>query len=528
MTLDRRNFAGLATAASALAGWPNTSWPQVQGATLNTMISVEPATLNYPLLNLRQTQQVCGNINESLIRFDWQLKPYPHLAKSFEISPDGLTYTFHLERNVLWHDGVPFTSRDVVFSSDVMLRQLNARSRASLAHCESIRALDNYTVQYRLKQPYNAFLFSFMASSGPMMPAHIYEGTRFATNPYNYKPIGTGPFKFREWSRGQYIHLVRNDHYWRPHRPFLQDIYFRFIPEAEQRMVALQSGTVDIAFGQDIDPVVFSLLRASPALDSIDNAYDADGEVALMEINQRKPPFNDRRFRAAILHAIDRQFIVKGINFGMGRVAHGPIPSTSPYYNEKVLTKYPFDPGRARALLEEIGLKPDARGVRMKIGMIIAPDGGGPWMRCAQYAKQALIDIGLDVDLQTLDLANYNLRNSNWEFDLCWNSYGIYGDPAIGTSRLFMSSNIRKGVPATNLQGYVNPEVDALFAEAAIALDHAEAYRWYSRVQQILTQDAAMLWLYERKSLLFFNRRLHNVITGPNGPCDGFGDTSLA
>jgi peptide/nickel transport system substrate-binding protein len=177
MTLDRRNFAGLATAASALAGWPNTSWPQVQGATLNTMISVEPATLNYPLLNLRQTQQVCGNINESLIRFDWQLKPYPHLAKSFEISPDGLTYTFHLERNVLWHDGVPFTARDVVFSSDVMLRQLNARSRASLAHCERIRALDNYTVQYRLKQPYNAFLFSFMASSGPMMPAHIYRTT---------------------------------------------------------------------------------------------------------------------------------------------------------------------------------------------------------------------------------------------------------------------------------------------------------------------------------------------------------------
>lgn len=492
------------------------------------MVSIEPATLNYPLLNLRQTQQVCGNINESLIRFDWQLKPQPHLAKSFEISPDGLTYTFHLERNVLWHDGVPFTSRDVVFSSNVMLRQLNARSRASLAHCESIRALDEYTVEYRLRQPYNAFLFSFMASSGPMMPAHIYEGTSFAANPYNYKPIGTGPFKFQEWSRGQYIHLVRNDHYWRQDRPFIQDIYFRFISEAEQRMVALQSGTVDIAFGQDIDPVVFSLLRANPSLESIDNAYDADGEIALMEINQRKSPFNDRRFRAAILHAINREFMVKGINFGMGRVANGPIPSTSPYYDDRVLTKYPFDPGRARALLDEIGLTPNARGKRMTVGMIIAPDGGGPWMRCAQYAKQALIDVGLDADLQTLDLANYNLRNSNWEFDLCWNSYGIYGDPAIGTSRLFVSSNIRKGVPSTNLQGYVNPEVDALFARGAIALDHAEAFRCYSRIQQILTHDAAMLWLFERKSLIFCNRRLRDVITGPNGPCDGFGDTWLA
>jgi peptide/nickel transport system substrate-binding protein len=208
-------------------------------------------------------------------------------------------------------------------------------------------------------------------------------------------------------------------------------------------------------------------------------------------------------------------------------VANGPIPSTSPYYDDKVLTKYPFDPGRARSLLDEIGLKPDARGVRMKIGMVISPDGGGPWMRCAQYAKQSLIDVGLDVDLQTLDLANYNLRNSNWEFDLCWNSYGIYGDLAIGTSRLFVSSNIRKGLPATNLQGYINPEVDTLFARAAIALDHAEAYHCYSRIQQVLTEDAAMLWMYERKSLLFYNRRIRNVITGPNGPCDGFGDASV-
>ena len=103
------------------------------------------------------------------------------------------------------------------------------------------------------------------------------------------------------------------------------------------------------------------------------------------------------------------------------------------------------------------------------------------------------------------------------------NSYGEYGDPAIGTSRFYLSSNIRKGVPLTNLQGYINPEVDRLFAQAAVAVSHEEAQACYSKLQHILTHDVAMLWLFERQPLFFHNKRLKNVITGPNGPSDGLG-----
>jgi len=525
MPLDRRTVlsAALSTPLAGCAGYAKDRRP-----ILNTMVSVEPATLNYPLLNVRQSQQICGSINECLLRFDWQFKPHPNLAKRFTVSPDGLVYTFYLQENVLWHDRVPFTARDVVFSSAVMLRQLSARSRVALDHCKSITALDKYTVQYRLNSPFNAFLFSFMGSTGPMMPAHIYEGTNFFTNPYNFKPIGTGPFKFNEWSRGQFIHLVRNDNYWRASLPHLEGIYYRIVPTAEQRMVALETGAVDLAFGQDIDPVVISRLRNNPVLRSITNAYDGDGEIALMEINQRKAPFADRRFRAALMHAIDRDFLVRAVNFGMGKVAHGPIPSTAPYFDENALVKYLFDPDRARALLNEMGLKPNNNGVRARLRMLSLADGGGAVDRCAQYAKQALANIGLEVDLQMTDWPNFNQHESSWDFDLAWNSYGTYGDPAIGTSRLYLSSNIRKGVPATNLQGYVNPEIDALFSKAASALTHEEAQRYYSRIQNILTRDVAMLWMYERKSLIFHNRRFHNLVTGPNGPCDGFGEAFIA
>ena len=109
-----------------------------------------------------------------------------------------------------------------------------------------------------------------------------------------------------------------------------------------------------------------------------------------------------------------------------------------------------------------------------------------------------------------------------------WNNYGLYGDPAIGTSRFFISSNIRKGVPQTNVQGYVNPEIDDLFSKAAVAVSHEEAQSYYSRAQQVLTRDVAMLWMFERKPPIFYNKRFRNVITGPNGPSDGFRDMALA
>ena len=109
-----------------------------------------------------------------------------------------------------------------------------------------------------------------------MMPAHIYEGTDFRTNVFNNKPVGTGPFKFKQWSRGQFIHLVRNERYWRPNRPFLDEIYFRIVPAAEQRMVALESGAIDIGFGDAVDTVVMSRLRIQPGLKHITNAYDGD------------------------------------------------------------------------------------------------------------------------------------------------------------------------------------------------------------------------------------------------------------
>jgi peptide/nickel transport system substrate-binding protein len=522
--LDRRAVLG----GTGLLAFPAQAWSADKRRIINAMMTDEPAHLNYPLFNTRIMQEICGNINESLLLFDWQFKPHPNLARAFEMSPDGLTYTFHLRSDVLWHDGVKFTARDVAFSCGEMLPQLNPRSRNAFAHIDTIKTPDDTTVVFRLKEPFNAFLLSLMASSAPMMPAHIYEGTDFRTNPFNFKPIGTGPFKFAEWRRGQFIHLTRNDHYWRPGQPGMDGIYYRLCPTPEQRLVAMESGAADFAMADDIDTVVNSRMVANPNVVARSDAFNGTGEISVMEMNQRRWPFSDRRFRAAFMHAIDRNFLVKAINFGLGKVATSPIPSNLPYHDDKAVVKYPFDPARARSLLDEMGMKPGRDGVRHRFGIMMIPDGGGYWTRAAHYIKQALSEVGLEVNLESTDWPTFSRRSGNWEFDVDCNSYGQYGDPAIGTARFFLSSNIRKGVPQSNIQGYNNPEVDALFHNAVVAVDPAEVQRHYSRLQYVLTRDVAMVWLYERQPMFFYNKRLKNVIMGPNGPADGFGSVTLA
>src|SRR6478609_4408371 len=164
--LDRRAMLGAASLAVPAVG---SALAADSRRMITAMMTDDPATLCYPLFNTRLTQEICGNIQESLLLFDWQFKPQPNLAKSFEVSKDGLTYVFHLRDDVLWHDGKPFTARDVAFSCGQMLPQLNPRSRAAFSHIASIKTPDRTTVEMRLSQPFSAFLLSFMASSAPMM-----------------------------------------------------------------------------------------------------------------------------------------------------------------------------------------------------------------------------------------------------------------------------------------------------------------------------------------------------------------------
>ena len=199
----------------------------------------------------------------------------------------------------------------------------------------------------------------------------------------------------------------------------MDGIYYRLCPTPEQRMVAMETGAVDIAMADDIDTVVASRLMANPNIVTRTDAYNGTGEIAIMELNMRRWPFSDRRFRAAFLHAVDREFLVKAINFGQGKVATGPIPSTAPYYDAKVLTQISLRSGARPRLAGRDGT--EARAGRDAPPFRHHADAG--WRRrldprLRNISSRRWREVGLEANLEATDWPTQLRRSGNWEFDM--------------------------------------------------------------------------------------------------------------
>jgi len=510
-----------AFAASGLSAFAAEPTP-VRGGTLTAIIQPEPPILVLGLNQQAPTQTVAGKMYESLLTYNFDLSPRPGLAKSWNISKDGLTYTFHLQDGVTWHDGAPFTSHDVVFSTQTFLMKMHPRARALFGRCESITAPDAKTVVFKLKEPFPAFLQAFEVSTTPIMPAHIYENTDFRANPKNSTPIGTGPFMFDAWEKGSFIHLVANPHYWQKGKPYLKDIYFKIIPDAASRAVALENGDVMQSQYNDIEPFDIPRLAKNPKLTVTKKGYEFIAPIMWIEINTRVAPFDDKRFRKAILFALDRSFIRDKIWFGLGRIPTGPINSVTKYYDSDV-PKYPYDPKKAIALMDEMGLKPGADGVRATVKFLPLPYGEA-WQRAGEYVKQALGKVGIKVILESTDAAGWGKRQANWDFEMTSDFVYQYADPAIGVSRTYISSNIRKGVMFSNVMGYSNPEVDKLFEAAAKENDPKMRQALYSKMQKIVVDEVPVAWLLEMEFPTVLNKRVHNAVTTAIGVNETYAD----
>jgi peptide/nickel transport system substrate-binding protein len=496
-----------------------------RGGTMSAIIQPEPPILMLGLNQQGPTQTVAGKIYEGLLTYDFNLDPLPSLAKSWEVSDDGLTYTFELQENVTWHDGEPFTAEDVIFTTMEFLPEVHPRARANFSRVESAEAPDDHTVVYTLTEPFPAFMLAFEVSSAPMIPKHIYEGTDFRQNEANNTPIGTGPFKFVEWQKGSFIRLERNENYWREGQPYLDAIIFRVLPDAASRALALETGEVQLSSWNDVELFDVQRLQATPHLKFETRGYEFFAPIAWIEINHRVEPLGDKRFRQAIMHALDREFIRDNIWFGLGRIPTGPINSVTPFYTPDV-KEYDHDPEKAIALLDEMGLEPDGSGVRARITCDILPY-GETWTRLAEYVKQALEEVGIAVELRSTDAGTWAQRVSNWDYEITFDFVYQYGDPALGVARTYISDNIRKGVLFSNTMGYENPEVDRLFAEAATTADEEERARLYAEVQKILVEDVPVAWLLEMEFPTFINQQFENVVTTAIGVNETFAEVYM-
>ncbi|MFC3553076.1 ABC transporter substrate-binding protein [Alcaligenes endophyticus] len=514
-------FARAACMATVLVGGVLTqgvAWSQTQGGTLVAVVQPEPPLLMSGINQQGPTLYVAAKIYQGLLTYSADLTPQPSLAKSWTISDDGLVYTFTLQEGVKWHDGHPFSAEDVVFTVDKLLRETQPRIRTLInKYIDKIVATDESTVEFTLKSPFAPFIYAFEAGSIPIVPKHLYEGTDYKTNPANLTPVGTGPFKFDEWKRGSYIKLVRNPDYWKPGQPYLDEVIFRVVPDAASRAVAFEKGDVHVLRGGDVDNVDVKRLRALPDTEYSLKGWEMYSPHAYMIMNMRKPPFDNVLVRQAVMHAINRQFIVDNILFGLGKVATGPIASTTLLYDPDVPT-YDYSIKKAKELIKESGVDLSKTPVKM-----LPIPYGTSWDRIAEYTKQSLEQIGFQITTEPVsDAGSWFTRISNWDYDLSFNYAFQYGDPGLGVSRLYLSSNIVKGTHTANVQNYVNPKADELMTAGDQAVDLAERQKYYSEAQKLLVEDVANGYLFEIENPTIYHSSVKNLINSAVGVSDSF------
>lgn len=524
--LTRRSALLGSAAAGVAAGLLGTQQAQAQvakrGGTLNTILTPEPPILVLGVNNQGPTQLAASKIFQGLLKYSFKLEPMPELARSWGLSEDKKTYTFHLQENVKFHDGKPMTADDVIFSVTKFHRELSPRARTIFEKIKSATAPDPQTVVFTLDSPFEPFLLMFDATAAAIVPKHVYDGTDYRTNPANQHPIGTGPFQFVEWQRGNFIRFKRFDQYWSPGEPYLDEIIYRIIPDSQSRALALQTGQVQLTQANDIEPFDVPRFKAMPNLQLELNGWEYASQLSWFEINHRVKPLSDARVRQAISSAIDRNFIRDRLWFGIGKVATGPIASTTRFYDPAVAKLQPYDPRKAMQLLDAAGFKPDANGVRFKIRHLVLPY-GEVWMRLSEYFRTSMQKVGIEVTLETTDAGAWARRIGDWDYDTSVNFLSQYGDPTLGVERSYVSSNIKK-VTFTNTGGYSNPKVDELFATASTAADPAERQKAFSEVQKILCDEIPQVWLMELAWPTLHEKKLHNVITTAMGPNSDFGN----
>ena len=510
-----RSLALTLTAATALAA-SGAAWAQQPGGRLDIVVQPEPPSLMMGLVQNGPTQLVAGDIYESLLRYDTELNPQPSLSESWEVSEDGLTYTFDLQDDVTWHDGEPFTADDVVFSADVFLRETHPRLRVILDYVESITAPDDNTVVFKLREPFGPFLNAFEAGTMPIVPRHIYEGTDYATNPMNDTPIGTGPFAFESWEKGSFIHLVKNEDYYIEGRPYLDEVYYRVIPDAASRAVAFETGEVDVLPGGSVENWDVERLMGMDDVCSTGAGWEFFAPHAWLWLNNREGPTADPRFRQAVMFALDREFVRDVVWNGFGTVATGPISSKTNFYSADV-PQYPHDPDRARELLAEMGY--DGEPVRL-----LPLPYGETWQRWAEAVKQNLEEVGVTVEIEAVDVAGWNQKVSDWDYDIAFTYLYQYGDPALGVARTYLASNIEKGSPWNNVAGYENPDLDARWEAAATAVGEEARQAAYDEIQREVVEDVPVAWLLEIEFPTLHRCEVHDLVTTAIGVNDGLRD----
>lgn len=495
---------GLLLCAALIAAIP------VRAATtepsLITIASLGPRSLN-PLLAQSTTENALAPLAfDLLVGVDEHGNAVPRLAQRVptrengDISKNGLSITYHLRHDVKWHDGVPFTSKDVAFSwSAIMNPKNNVISRRGYDLVTRVETPDPYTAIFRLKEPFApAVLTLFSESDQPyrIVPEHLLgKLTDINEADFNQHPIGTGPFKFVSWERGSKIEYVANPDYYLG-RPKVDRIVVREIPDLNTQVVELKTHAIDFMVA---DSSSYQALRHYPGVRVVLTPFNA---YAAEMLNLKSPALQDVAVRRALVMAIDKKSISQKLTFGTGTPATGDLPSFMWAYDKHV-RRYPYDPAAARKVLAS-----------RKLSLVLAEPNGSVTTRQIDVMVQAMLqNVGVNVEIkgyapQLLIAPAENggiIRGG--KFDLA--NWGWVGGTDPDDSSQFMCDMAPPD--GNNFMHYCDPAVDAAERIAVTSYDRRTRKHAYDVIQQHIADDVPMIFLYWPKHRLAFNAALHGV-----------------
>jgi peptide/nickel transport system substrate-binding protein len=506
-----RFCSGLALALLVVltAGAPTA--PAQSASTLVVGLVAEPVALDPAQVTDLNSNRVGRRVVETLVAFaDESTQIVPGLAESWTISKDGLTYTFKLRKGIAFHDGTPFNARAVKFSIE---RQINPEHPANklgkypfaayfFGNVKAVEAMDESTVRFVLKEPRASFLAIMTAGAASIVSP---TAAMKAGQDYAVSPVGTGPFKFASWDRGQRVVLEKNPSYWR--YPVKVDrVIFRPVTEDQARLTELLTGGLDLIVGTPPDFV--AQLENHP---KVTLQKQVGAHVWYLGFNNTKKPFDDKRVRQALNYAVNKEAIVRDVLKGTGAVSKGPVlPGT--WGDEGGLKAFPYDPERAKKLLAEAGL---ASGFSTTLWVPESGSGMQSPVAMSTIIQSNLKAVGVNVTLQTMEWGTFlaKLRTKEQDmFALSWMAGSE--DPDLVMYPLLHSSQWTPVGPNRAL--YKNARLDEVLAQARLVTDQAKRAELYREAQRLLHDDPPWIFIDHEVQTAAFAKRVQGFKLHPS------------
>lgn len=421
----------------------------------------------------------------------------PGLAESWDIAEDGLHYTFNL-RDANFHDGTPVTADDVIYCYDRMVNSPDSQWAWLFSAIDTVEASDDKTVAFTLSQVWVPFISDVALFGSSIIPKAAHEAQGDALWE---APIGSGPFKFDSWEKDSQIVLLKNEDYWEEGKPYLDELTFLVLTDANTRMLKFQAGELDIATS-----VPYSQLDALQSDSNVQVLTDGPARNDLIYFNNTKAPLDDINLRKAINYGVDKQAIIDNVLFGYGVRANTMLPPM--LYHADELEGYPYDLEKAKEHLAQSAY-PDGTEFEIIVG-----SGDPVAQQMVQLIQAQLGELNIQVNIRLAEPGSATEEIQNLQHQA---SKGYYTTDIVDPDELIVFAFSPLGGINAFRTGYQDDEVDQLIADAQTETDEAKREEMYHRIQEIHNEAAPVLLLYYPMGSTALKTGIHNFKILPTG-----------